>query len=506
MTKSDFAQTFITKAEELKVDIKSIIPKLTDDDDVNKQILSEWISEVYPKNKGSPKTNISELLLWTATKLKAKEDTILECKPPLGKGDLTFKQVKGAEKEIEQLKVNYIYPFQYPMLFPSLPKGILLYGVPGTGKTFLIRAATGELPNVAFFAPLPSELKGKYEGDTEKNIAMVFKCADATLKSSKQYSSAAIFFDEMDSIAGKRGEDPGMVRSVNSLLQSMDGIIQLPNVSVIGATNYPWSLDDAVLRRFTSRIMIDLPTDKARKQILEDGIAKAYGDPWNNLLGKLGYPYEKIEADRSKRYNNALKNIENYGSHTETVSGRVYGSTDMIKYLTDKELSDLTEKMGITSDGNDIRNEILNNKTRISVDDSRLNKRGLFGYSSSDIDKVLQIAIQKASERSLNGYANVVNIDGHCFWVYNSDLNSIGDGIEKIDKMIGKFWAFNKDEVKSCDDKKKDNNIVPMNKLVVSFDIRLSDFVNAMLEYPSTVDNRNYVKVLSYSVGIENME
>jgi SpoVK/Ycf46/Vps4 family AAA+-type ATPase len=203
-----------------------------------------------------------------------------------------YSDVAGLQKEKDLVDSSLIYPLVYPNLYPSASKGILIYGPPGTGKTYLVKAAVNELqkkdPNVGvlFFAPSPGNLKGKYVGETEKLIEEHFRCAhEAACASEKQCSAGGvkkyisiIFMDEMDAIAPNRDRDTtGLaVNSVNTLLQMMDGVSSFSNVCVVGATNYPWNLDDAIIRRFDTQVFINVPT--------EDDLLKLFKMRMNKLL------------------------------------------------------------------------------------------------------------------------------------------------------------------------------------------------------------------------------
>lgn len=187
-----------------------------------------------------------------------------------------FNDVAGLYEEKKTFESSLIYPLMYPNLYPKRSKGILLYGPPGTGKTYIVKAAVNELQikggksvGVLFFTPSPGDLKGKYVGETEKRIEEMFTCAskaacnhEMDCKNGKKYISI-IFMDEFDAIAQDRDEDPtGLAaNSVNTLLQMMDGINSKPNVAVVAATNFPWSLDNAILRRFDTQILVDLPKE-----------------------------------------------------------------------------------------------------------------------------------------------------------------------------------------------------------------------------------------------------
>ena len=208
-----------------------------------------------------------------------------------GKDCLFFDNISGLGEAKKQIIDSLINSIVYPRLYPKKSKGILFYGPPGTGKTLLAKAAVNELQregegkiHVLFFAPTGAELKGKFVGETEKNIQKYFKCASEqasiveTEKNNKHVSDttpaekviSVIFIDEIDSIAGDREKDSSglMANSVNSLLQQMDGISSIDNVSVMAATNYPYNLDDAVLRRFDTQIYIPLPDEIAIAQII----------------------------------------------------------------------------------------------------------------------------------------------------------------------------------------------------------------------------------------------
>ena len=188
-----------------------------------------------------------------------------------------FSMVAGMKREKQIFKSTLVYPLMYPRLYPSASRGILLYGPPGTGKTFIVKAAVNELqktdPNIGilFFTPSPGDLKGKYVGQTEKKIEEWFTCASKAACESQLTCSkdgikrfiSVIFMDEFDAIAPDRNTDKtGLAaNSVNTLLQMMDGIDSKKNITVIAATNFPWYLDAAILRRFDTQILVDLPNE-----------------------------------------------------------------------------------------------------------------------------------------------------------------------------------------------------------------------------------------------------
>ena len=222
-----------------------------------------------------------------------------------------FNDLAGLEKQKDLIKKALIQPLVYENLYPPIGKGFLLYGPPGTGKTLLVKAAVNELQledenvRVLFFAPTGATLKGKYVGETEKRIVEAYKCASLAAcqcekkNPGKKYISV-IFIDEIDSIAGDRNKDETglMSNSVNTLLQTMDGIDSSKNVATIGATNYPWELDAAVLRRFDTQILLGLPDSIQIKKALDIGFKsfiKLKLSNWKDICSKYDYILNKTE-------------------------------------------------------------------------------------------------------------------------------------------------------------------------------------------------------------------
>ena len=197
---------------------------------------------------------------------------------------LLYKDVVGLENEKRMIQDSFANPIMYPSLYPKTTKGVLFYGPPGVGKTFIMKATLNELQlvdpklRVLFYAPTGAEMKGKFVGETEKNIKAYFTCASRDAEECERRQAeegsdikfiSIIFIDEIEAIAGDRSKSGEfMTNSVNTLLQMMDGVNSFRNVSVVGATNYPWNLDSAILRRFPKRIHIALPkTDTVKKLI-----------------------------------------------------------------------------------------------------------------------------------------------------------------------------------------------------------------------------------------------
>ena len=237
--------------------------------------------------------------------IEQTKDIIVEFK---GKDCITFNDIVGLAKEKETIKDSFVRPIIYKRLYGNLAKGLLLYGPPGTGKTLLAKASATQLQlenenvRLVFLAPTGASLKGKYVGETEKNILRAFRCASVIAencetqnKDGKEYL-AVLFIDEFDSIAGDRSTDTtGLVaNSVNTLLQVIDGVISFPNVVLIAATNYPWNLDAAILRRFDQQLLLDYPSFEMVRDIAFKVIRAHYFRPyWEELKKKERKIFEK---------------------------------------------------------------------------------------------------------------------------------------------------------------------------------------------------------------------
>jgi len=181
-----------------------------------------------------------------------------------------WEDIGGLENVKQDLKEAVEWPLKTPEVFSRLgvkpPKGILLYGPPGTGKTLLARAVARE-SEANFILVNGPELLNKFVGESEKGVRKIFEKA-------RQASPCVVFFDEVDAIAPRRGRsfDSGVTeRIVNQLLTEIDGLQELNDVVVIGATNRPDILDPALLRpgRFDRIILTPVPEDKSRLRILE---------------------------------------------------------------------------------------------------------------------------------------------------------------------------------------------------------------------------------------------
>ncbi|MCX8190400.1 MAG: CDC48 family AAA ATPase [Candidatus Diapherotrites archaeon] len=182
---------------------------------------------------------------------------------------ITYENVGGLKEEISMIREMVELPMRHPEVFErigiSAPKGVLLTGPPGCGKTLLAKAVANE-SEANFYAINGPEVMSKWYGESEKRLRDIFEEAEKNAPS-------IIFIDEIDAIAPKREEVTGEVerRVVAQLLTLMDGLKSRGNVVVIAATNRPEALDEALRRpgRFDREIAISVPDQKARKEILQ---------------------------------------------------------------------------------------------------------------------------------------------------------------------------------------------------------------------------------------------
>lgn len=178
-------------------------------------------------------------------------------------------EVIGQEDAKRAIRESIVYPTKRPDLFPlGWPRGILLYGPPGCGKTLIAAAAAAEIDGY-FINVDAASMMSKWLGEAEKNVSKLFTMARKL--NDNENVPVLLFIDEIDSLLGTRnGEVGGEVRVKNQFLTEMDGINSKSKkllFYVIGATNKPWTLEAGFLRRFQKRIYVTLPEHSSRNNL-----------------------------------------------------------------------------------------------------------------------------------------------------------------------------------------------------------------------------------------------
>ena len=219
---------------------------------------------------------------------------------PADSSTTTFSDIKGQKETKKAITDNIILPIMNPDLFTGIrepSRAILLYGPPGNGKTLLAKALAGQIQRT-FFNISASSLMSKFMGEGEKLMKGLFALAE-------ELGPSIIFFDEIDSLLSSRGsgEHEASRRMKTEFLVQFDGVGSSTNgdVLIIAATNRPFDLDDAVLRRFTKKIYVGLPDSEARRAIIEhlfkDEKWKISKDDFKKLIASLdGYSSSDLTA------------------------------------------------------------------------------------------------------------------------------------------------------------------------------------------------------------------
>lgn len=362
------------------------------------------------------------------------------------KGKLTFATVSGQKRAKEQLKMGLLYPLLYPRLFPYLSKGVLFYGPPGTGKTLLAKAFANTLQQEAkeifsrekdgesdirilFYAPTGGNLKGKYVGETEKNIEKYFRCASkkaseceevlinervsekdkdqyyTEINGVKKYKSkslnfkiiSVIFLDEVEAIAGDRDKDSSglMTNSVNTLLQMMDGVNSFDNVVVMAATNKPWDLDPAILRRFDTKIYVSPPDNIDSTNLIKTEI-------YNYLIKSTG---DLLEKKNKKQQNDVMIKTHNRKSDGSSSQEEPKCNLDDPKIKVDESLFDEKEQKSDAEYFDQHRDKYF--KAFTDGDIKTFIDTGLFGneknvYSGGDIKNICRYVFKSMGTAAIN--------------------------------------------------------------------------------------------------------
>ncbi|XP_068987924.1 katanin p60 ATPase-containing subunit A-like 2 isoform X2 [Bombus flavifrons] len=271
-----------TRSEPVK---ETNLQQKTTDDNTNHINLAMTVTPIFPnESDGASSEELFNVPMEQSTQSKILKCTEklysdnpelrkiaenISCEIILNKLNVHWDDVIGLEECKTAVKEAVVYPLKYPIFFdgPFSPwKGILLYGPPGTGKTMLAKAVATEC-HCTFFNITASSLVSKWRGDSEKYIRVLFELAYS-------HSPTIIFIDEIDWIATNKGDcilsEPAK-RFRSELLSRLDGLVsnENSNVVLLAATNSPWGIDAALLRRLEKQIYVSLPNEVARLGIFK---------------------------------------------------------------------------------------------------------------------------------------------------------------------------------------------------------------------------------------------
>ena len=318
---------------------------------------------------------------------------------------IRFRDVAGEDEAKENLSeiVEYLHnPARYKEIGASMPKGILLVGPPGTGKTMLAKAVAGEA-NVPFFSMSGSEFVEMFVGMGASKVRDLFQQA-------KEKAPCIVFIDEIDAIGKKRdgqiGGNDEREQTLNQLLTEMDGFEDNTGVIILAATNRPESLDPALLRpgRFDRRVPVELPDLKGREDILKVHAKKI----------KVGdnVDYNKVARMASGASGAELANIVNEAALRAVRDNR--------KFVTQE---DLEESIEVVIAGYQKKNRVLSNKEKLIVAYHEIG-HALVAAKQTNSAPVQKITIVPRTSGAL-GYTMQVEEGNHYLMTKEEILNKI---------------------------------------------------------------------------------
>uniref|UniRef100_A0A7S2NU11 Katanin p60 ATPase-containing subunit A1 n=1 Tax=Leptocylindrus danicus TaxID=163516 RepID=A0A7S2NU11_9STRA len=281
----------------------------------------------HAKEKGHPDVELITSI---------EQDIINDC------GDTSWDKIADLDDAKQILQEAVVLPMFMPDFFKGIRRpwrGVLMFGPPGTGKTLLAKAVAAEC-NTCFFNVSASTLSSKFRGESEKMVRILFEMA-------RFHAPSTIFFDEVDSLAGSRGgpnEHEASRRVKTELMVQMDGIAGNTSTStkteyviVLGATNCPWDLDEAIRRRFEKRIYIPLPSNDGRRKLLQLNLRETevdaqvnYGELGNITSGYSGADIANVTRDAAMMsVRRVMKRAKEKG----------LGGNSLLQYIEENSLS-----------------------------------------------------------------------------------------------------------------------------------------------------------------------
>lgn len=346
--------------------------------------------------------------------------------------DVKWAEVGGLEDVKRELKEAVELPFKNPGLYEGLgyrmPKGILLHGPSGTGKTLLAKAVATE-SEVNFISVRGPELLSKWVGESERGIREIFRRA-------RQQSPCIIFFDEIDSIAPVRGagDDTKVTeRVVSQLLTELDGMENLQGVAVLAATNRVDIIDPAMLRpgRFDKIIQVPLPDRGGRRDILEINTSKlTTGDDVN--LDKLSEVTEGMSGADTASVVNAAISLVIHGEQSE--------DTDLRKRLLDIKDDEAVKKRLLNMLDDDVVQKWLLKMSSDSLLDGNVIRRAILVNLSNDDKIQTMLSDDSEIQRRLLAMSGDEGIRMRLLALLN-------DTIVDDDRISGRLLALNYDTI-----------------------------------------------------------
>ncbi|MBA0694569.1 hypothetical protein Goari_004852 [Gossypium aridum] len=338
--------------------------------------------------RGNPDVKWESIKGLEDAKRLLKEAVVMPIKYP--KNNSTATQIKK-EKNISSLcssvSLHLQSLAQYFTGLLSPWKGILLFGPPGTGKTMLAKAVATEC-KTTFFNISASSVVSKWRGDSEKLIKVLFDLA-------RHHAPSTIFLDEIDAIISQRGgegrsEHEASRRLKTELLIQMDGLTRSDElVFVLAATNLPWELDAAMLRRLEKRILVPLPEPEARKAMFEELLPQQHGEE--------ALPYD-ILVERSEGYS----------------------GSDIRLLCKEAAMQPLRRLMAVLEDNQEVVPEDAFNMLHFYVDDIMNSKTSLWFAELPNVGPVTSDDIETA----LRNTRPSAHLHAHRYEKFNADYGS----------------------------------------------------------------------------------
>jgi len=387
--------------------LRKVIPRIKIDEDIPNEVLDQL--KVSNEDFAEARKHVEP---------SAMREVLVEVP------DVTWDQVGGLEDVKQELREAVEWPLKFPDVFERLmtkpPKGILLFGPHGTGKTLLAKAVANE-SECNFIAVKGPELLSKWVGESEKGVREIFRKA-------RQASPSIIFFDEVDALVPKRGTFQGSSHVtesvVSQILTELDGMEELKNVTVLAATNRPDMLDDALLRpgRLERHIYVPAPDEESRRKIFEVYL----GGETENILAKdvdigvlvkktEGYVGADIEAlvreakmaamrdfiivmgtRNEQERKDAIKNVMLTSTHFDDAILKVKGSLD-------RDALEKSERQSW---------EMLYNQDQRTVLDKSLAAMNRAGLARKKIDEKVISDLRKATYQRKKDFGEIAKLTG----------------------------------------------------------------------------------------------